>query len=352
MSEFKITCPSCGIVVTANDVMKKHLEISEESIRNELKKEINDIRASAKIEADKENQEKIDKINKDADAKQANLKKEINDIRASAKIEADKENQEKIDKINKNQEIENRRLQDKIDGMRRQIEQKSTEVQGEVQEELIEDFISKKFPTDRLETIKKGANGADSMLTIKSPANESIGKILIESKNTKDFSQKWIPKILNDIKNANADMGIIITKALPKSDFPSNIGYKPYEGGLVCVVEFKYPLVHMMVDMLRSKIISSSKNQNNPNINEELKKLWEVITSPKFTTQFRMLYNNLKKIDESSKKIDSTIRKQTADQQKYIYDSLEIQKEMILNMVSQIGSDSLPEKLIEFDDND
>ena len=57
-------------------------------------------------------------------------------------------------------------------------------------------------------------------------------------------------------------------------------------------------------------------------------------------------------IDDASKKIDSTIRKQTADQQKYIYDSLDIQKEIILNMVTSVGSESLPAKLVEFDDND
>ena len=316
MSEFEIKCPSCEKVFTADDVMKKHLEISEESIRNETKKEI--------------------------DA-----------IKANAKIEADKENQEKIDKIKKNQEIEARRMQDKIDGMQRQIGQKSTEVQGEVQEELIEDFISNKFPNDKLETIKKGANGADSMLTIKSPTtNESIGKILIESKSTKDFSQKWIAKLLIDMKNANADVGIIITKALPKSDFDPNIGHKTYENGHVCVVEFKYPIVHILIDMVRSKIISNSKNKNNTNVNDELNKLWKVITGPKFTTQFRLLYNNLNKIDDASKKIDSTIRKQTADQQKYISDCVEIQKDIILNMVAQVGSDSLPNALVEFDDND
>ena len=223
MSEFEIKCPNCGMVVTADDVMKKHLKDSEELIRNKAKKEVDTIKANAKLEADKENKEIIDKLKKD-------------------------------------KEIADRRMQNKIVEMQRQIDQKSTEVQGEVQEELIEEFISNKFPNDQLDTIKKGANGADSILTIRSSNSETIGKILIESKNTKDFSQPWIPKLLTDLKNSSADVGIIITKALPKSDFPSNIGYKPYEGGLVCVVEFKYPLVHMLLEMIRSKIILSKKN--------------------------------------------------------------------------------------------
>ena len=352
MSEFEIKCPNCGTVVTADDVMKKHLKDKEESIRNEIKKEVDAIKANAKIEADKDAKKAIDAAEANTKIVEDKAKKEVDAIKANAKIEADKDNQEKIDKIKKDQEIEKRRMQNKVDEMQRQLDQKSTEVQGEVQEELIEEFISAKFANDQLDTIKKGVNGADSILTIKSSNNESVGKILIESKNTKDFSQPWIPKLLTDLKNANADVGIIITKALPKSDFPSNIGYKPYEGGLICVVEFKYPLVHMLIEMIRSKIISSSKNKNNTNIPAELNKLWDLITGPQFTTQFRLLYNNLKKIDEASKKIDSTIRKQTANQQKHINASFDIQKEMILNMVTSVGSESLPPDLIEFDDND
>tara|TARA_B100001093_G_scaffold131432_1_gene124019 strand:- start:1363 stop:2442 length:1080 start_codon:yes stop_codon:yes gene_type:complete len=358
MSEFEVKCPKCGTVITANDVMKKHLEQQEELIRNETKKEVDAIKANAKREADKENKETIDVIQKNAkkevDAAKAEadkVKKEVDAIKANAKREADKENKETIDKLKKDKEIADRRMQNKIDEMQRQIDQKSNEVQGEVQEELIEDFISAKFPSDQLDTIKKGANGADSILTIRSTNNESIGKILIESKNTKDFSQPWIPKLLTDLKNSNADVGIIITKALPKSDFPSNIGYKPYEGGLVCVVEFKYPLVHMLLEMIRNKIILSKKNKDTTNVPNELNKLWDLITGPKFVTQFRLLYNHLKKIDDASKKIDSTIRKQTADQQKHISDSIDIQKEMILNMVTTVGSESLPTKLMEFDDD-
>ena len=33
------------------------------------------------------------------------------------------------------------------------------EVQGEVQEELIEDYLRNKFPTDTVEEVKKGAKG-------------------------------------------------------------------------------------------------------------------------------------------------------------------------------------------------
>ena len=393
MSEFEIKCPNCGTVITADDVMKKHVEQQLELLRNEKQQEIDTVKANAKLEAEKTNKATIEAIEKNAkeeidtvkanakleaektnkatiEAIEKNAKEEIDTVKANAKLEAektnkatieaieknakeeaDKANKEIIDKIKKDKEILHRRMQAKIDEMQRQMEQKSTEVQGEVQEELIEDFISAKFPSDQLDTIKKGANGADSILTIRSTNNESIGKILIESKNTKDFSQQWIPKLLTDLKNSNADVGVIVTKALPKSDFPSDMGYKPYEGGLIVVVEFKYPLVHILLEMLRAKIISSKKNKDTTNVPDELNKLWNLITGPQFVTQFRMLYNYLKKVDDASKKIDSTIRKQTADQQKYISESINIQKEIILSMVSTVGSESLPKKLVEFDDD-
>lgn len=341
MSEFEIKCPKCGALVTADDVIEKRMHEKEKLYKKKIETDI---------------KEKLEKKDADLEQLQNSLadmqktKKEEQDaIKKQAQLDAGRESKEEIDKVKKNSDIEKRRLQEKLDAMQEQLEQKSVEVQGEVQEELIEDFIAEKFPDDDLETIKKGVNGADSMLKIKSADGTLIGKILMESKNTKEFSQQWIQKLLKDMKNQNADVGLIITKALPKTDFPKDQGYKPYEGGLVCVVEFKYALVHILVEMIRNRIIDSKKNTNTENVPEELKKLWDIITGPQFITQFRLLYNNLKKVDAAAEKIDSTIRKQVANQQKHINEALEIQREMILNLVSKVGSESLPTKLIKFD---
>ena len=60
-----------------------------------------------------------------------------------------------IIKLKKQREIENQRQEKRINEMAKQIKQKSVEVQGEIQEELIEDFLRSKFPDDDIEEIKK-----------------------------------------------------------------------------------------------------------------------------------------------------------------------------------------------------
>ena len=70
MSEFEIKCPNCGTVVTADDVMKKHLD-----------HQMDEIKANAKLEADKANKETIEAIQK-------NAKEEVDAAKAAAKEEA------------------------------------------------------------------------------------------------------------------------------------------------------------------------------------------------------------------------------------------------------------------------
>ncbi len=341
MSEFQIKCPNCQTLITADDVFQKQLQKKELALKEKYKNEI---------------QEELIKKNADLNEIKNLLKKERENaklnkekVEKEAKKSAEQVSKEEIDKIKKKSEIEMRRLQNKINEMK--IDQKSMEIQGEVQEELIEDFITKKFPFDNLNTIKKGVNGADSILTIISD-NIPIGKILIESKNTIDFQKSWIQKLLNDIKNQSADVGLLITKALPKTDFPEDQAYGVFEGGLIWVVEFKYLIVHLMIEMLRNAILESKKNRNTENTPVKFKKLWDVINGPTFTAQFRLLYNNLKKADYSLDKIDSTVRREVANQKKQIQSSIDIQKEIILKLVSTLGTESLPQKLIKFDEHE
>ena len=191
-------------------------------------------------------------------------------------------------------------------------------------------------------------------MTIKSTIGKSIGKILIESKDTKEFQQQWIDKLLVDMKNKNADCGIIITRALPKTGFPKDQGFKAYEQNRIYVVEFKYEIVDLMLRLLRSIILlkETKKNTNIKNVPVQYKKLWERITDAKFATQFTLLYKMLAAINTSADKIDMKIRTEVANQKKYANEAIQIQKEIIIDLVTSIGAESLPTELIEFDGNE
>ena len=82
---------------------------------------------------------------------------------------------------------------DLADASRRQ--QGSMQAQGEASELLIEDALKSLFPVDDLTEVKKGASGADCILTVKNLTGRAVGKINIEVKQTKNFSKDWVTKL-------------------------------------------------------------------------------------------------------------------------------------------------------------
>ena len=75
------------------------------------------------------------------------------------------------------------------------VEQRSMQLQGEVQELAIEKWLKEKYPFDTIDEVKKGARGADCMQIVHTRESQNCGKIYYESKRTKDFQKSWIEKL-------------------------------------------------------------------------------------------------------------------------------------------------------------
>ena len=344
MNEFEIKCPECGAIVTADNLMKERIREEEKLYKKKF-----DAENKANLEKKDADYKKLQNIL--ADTQKSNKENE-DAIKKQALSDAKRESQEEMDKVKKNQQIVIDRLQSKVEAMQKQINQGSMELQGEVQEEVIEDLVTKKFPNDELNTTKKGANGADSTLTIKSKDKNSIGKIEIESKDTKDFQENWINKLLVDIKDKGADFGVIITKALPKN-FPKDQGFQAHHGGSIFVCEHKYSTIHLLLIVLKLYIQrkKTNENKNTENIPVEYEKLWDFITGPVFVTSFILFRKNLIDVSTAADKMDTTVRKQVANQKKLVDDAITTHKQIILNLITSVGQESLPHQLCQFDEH-
>jgi hypothetical protein len=64
--------------------------------------------------------------------------------------------------------------------------------------------------------VGKGVRGADCIQTVRNQLGNEVGKIIFESKRTKDFTNDWIEKLKTDMRNLGADVAVIVTQALPK----------------------------------------------------------------------------------------------------------------------------------------
>ena len=89
-------------------------------------------------------------------------------------------------------------MRKKAEEAARVASQSAVERKGEVQEELLEEYLKKEFPQDKFEPVKKGKRGADVIQFVQSK-NQTIGKMLHESKDVLNFDEKWVSKLLDDM---------------------------------------------------------------------------------------------------------------------------------------------------------
>src|SRR5690606_10095454 len=79
-----------------------------------------------------------------------------------------------------------------VEEMRRKAEQGSMQLQGEVQELALEGLLRNAFPFDMVSEVGKGVRGADCIQTVRNNFGQECGRIIYESKRTKDFGKDWI----------------------------------------------------------------------------------------------------------------------------------------------------------------
>ena len=102
------------------------------------------------------------------------------------------------------------------DEMKRKAEQGSMQLQGEVQELILEEQLRSYFPFDMVNEVGKGIRGADCVQTVRNQFGQECGKIIYESKRTKDFGVDWIEKLKKDMRSIGADIAVIVTQCYPK----------------------------------------------------------------------------------------------------------------------------------------
>lgn len=168
------------------------------------------------------------------------------------------------------------------DEMRRKSEQGSMQLQGEVQELALEELLKAAFPFDMISEVGKGVRGADCIQTVRNNFGQECGKIIFESKRTKDFANDWIEKLKADMRSQGADVAVIVTQALPKE--MDRFGEK--DGVWICSFAEVKPIVQMLRDGI-IKISSASKSQENRG--DKMHLLYDYLTSREFAEQWQAI---------------------------------------------------------------
>jgi hypothetical protein len=168
------------------------------------------------------------------------------------------------------------------DEMRRKSEQGSMQLQGEVQELMLEEMLQTTFTFDLVEPVGKGVRGADCIQTVRNKFGVETGKIIYESKRTKDFSNDWIEKLKADMRTLGADVAVIVTQAFPKD--MERFGEK--DGVYIC----SFTEVKSVALLLREallKVYEAKKSQENKG--DKMVMLYDYLTSAEFNEQWKAI---------------------------------------------------------------
>jgi hypothetical protein len=298
-----VCCPHCGHDVQLDEAIVHQLAAPlrtrwEEAIRQQVGAEIHAAYAQDLADQTKKCQELEDQV-KDQDSKIKDLQdKEMQLLKATRKLEDDKaawdlkqeqmraeisrEEREKATKLaNERADLEVRRkeeerheeerrkdeehqvkvrqledqlarVKDQLADAERKARTGSRQEEGYARQEVFAADLERRFPEDRIQVTRRGERGADVIQEVRVGAH-TCGTILWECKNTAAWSGTWTVKLADDVKQAGASVGIIVSAALPGGID----GFGERDGAWVC----GYDVAAVLVTGLREKVISDRRHE-------------------------------------------------------------------------------------------
>jgi hypothetical protein len=347
MEDNKISCPKCGHTFGVGEVLNNQLEQEKVKFRTAFNAKISDLEEKHKRETEqivalkiKEEKQKLDgmlreEIQKDFQQKMTllneelekkrkesfdmqkvsleneKLKNEMQQQRMQIELEFQRKKNEEMDKALKqmkesisndyemklkDKDFQFNKMREQIEEMKRKAEQGSMQMQGEVQELALEEMLRNYFPHDLIQEVPKGVRGADSIQMVRNFSGQVCGKIVYESKRTRNFDIKWIDKLKHDMRELGASMAVLVTEAMPLD--MDRFGQK--DGIWIC----SYAEVKSLSFVLRDSLLKiQSIVESQDNKEDKLNLLYNYITGDEFR-------NRLEAVTEGFRNVKETINKE------------------------------------------
>lgn len=274
-------------------------------------------------EANKDNEEKLrtarqreleflkreqDLVNKEAEMElnvqrmlqeeRVRLSKEIRDIEEQKIASRETEHQLKVKELEKQLDDQKKLAEE----MRRKAEQGSMQLQGEVQELALEELLRATFPFDEVSEVGKGVRGADCIQTVRNNFGQECGKIIYESKRTRDFAQDWIEKLKADMRSQGAAIAVIVTQAMPKD----MTAFGERNGVWICSFSEVKALSYVLRDGV-IRVFNASKSQENKG--DKMHLLYDYLTSTEFSEQWKAIREGFQSMKQSIQKERDTMER-------------------------------------------
>jgi hypothetical protein len=332
MSNYIVTCPKCQNSFEPTDAIREEIEKElrgkmtdwqkdqkikiEAELAAQLKKTLADEYAH-KLQLSQESQDNMSKQLKEFQQKELEFIKRVQDVQAkevelelelqrklmtereSLKAQIQKEEAERGSLKDQEYQLKVKELEKQLEDqrklaeeMKRKAEQGSMQMQGEVQELLLEELLKSSFPFDHISEVGKGVRGADCIQTVRNNLGQEAGKIIYESKRTTAFAAEWIEKLKADMRSQGADIAIIVTQTFPKD--MDRFGEK--DGVYIC----SFQEVKSVALLLRNailKIYETKKSQDNKG--DKMSLLYDYLTGNEFGEQWKAIGEGFRQMRQS-----------------------------------------------------
>ncbi len=341
------------------DRLAKQLAADRKNLEAELKNKLQDENSEVLKSMQEELNEKslqlkelnrakadIEKLKREKDEMKETLEAE-SQMRLNEIISLEKEKIKRVEE--ERNELKMRELMKQLEDqkkltseMRRKQEQGSMQLQGEILELAIEEWLTTEFPLDNIEEIKKGARGGDCIQIVNTRDAANCGRIYYESKRTKEFQANWIEKFKNDMREKGVDIGVIVTEAMPAGmDRMGQIN-----GIWICKFEdFKSLAAVLRESLIRVSLALVSQE----NKGDKMTMLYDFLTSSEFRMRIEAIvegFTQMKAGLESEKRAMLKIWKEREKQiEKVVINTIEMYgsvKGIAGNAVQSVAALELP----------
>jgi len=230
------------------------------------------------------------------------LQRQVMEEREKMKVDLIREEASRLELKEREFQLRLKELEKQLDDqkklteeMKRRQEQGSMQLQGEVQELLLEEILRNAFPFDTVAEVGKGVRGADCIQTVRNNFGQECGRIIYESKRTENFSADWIEKLKADMRSQGADIAVIVTRAMPKD--MTQFGEK--NGVYICSFAEVRALAHVIREGL-IRVFSASRSQQNKG--DKMNILYDYLTSTEFSEQWKAIREGFTAMRQSIQK--------------------------------------------------
>lgn len=122
--------------------------------------------------------------------------------------------------------------------------------EGVARQHVFAEELRSRWPGDDVQVIARGQRGADIVQTVRDKGRD-CGIILWECKDTQQFRRDWTDKLAHDVKQQRANIGILVSTALPK-----DIEGSGWIGGILAC---DFTLATHLADPFRRLLIKTSQ---------------------------------------------------------------------------------------------